>query len=78
MDCGLRTSRLKTIDGRTVCGRAGVLYNVTGALASLTLVCCTRHARQLRRIGLLVDKVTPLEQLAAKANSHKPRKAKSR
>ena len=68
MKCICKVSVYKTRPERIVCDRPGVLYNVTGILCGVgDLSLCTVHARRLRNIGLKVEKCTPLEQLAGKA-----------
>jgi hypothetical protein len=67
MNCICRVSVLKTHPSRSECGDAGTLCDVTGMLTGLQLPLCHRHRRQLQRLGLTVEKCTPLEQNTAKA-----------
>lgn len=73
MDCVCRVSLLKTKDHRIECRRSGSLYNVSGALAGMDVVLCSRHVATLQRLGLTVDKCIPLEQATARAE-HQRRK----
>lgn len=71
LPCSVQTSILKTDPPRRSCGVPGAIYNVTGMLTGLAVVLCGAHATLLRRMGLTVEKVTPLEQLQGKAEAQR-------
>lgn len=71
MPCSLRTSPLRTKDARAVCGKTGKTYNVSGALAGLSLELYAYHRRRLESLGL---KVTEIFSLAKEDARHTRKK----
>ena len=68
MGCVMKVTN--TLDGRTVCGASGALYQVSGALASLEpMEICSRHRRRMVALGLDVEKCIPLVAAATKAEA---------
>ena len=62
----LRVNWLKMKDSRSICGKSGKFYTVSGGVGKLVIFACSRHARKMERIGLHVIPVTPLEASAFK------------
>lgn len=69
MKCECRVSTGRTKPRRTLCGRGASLYNVSG-LTGMRMRLCWNHRKQLEQtFGFSVAKLSPLEQLAAKAGA---------
>lgn len=71
MSCICKVNRFKTKPSRSVCGSGSALYNVSGQLAGMSLEFCSRHCRQLERLGLTVIKCIPLEQAIDSAEAQR-------
>lgn len=63
--------KARHLPATVVCGLVSRLCNVSGILAGMDLELCSRHRRQLTRMGLTVEPCVPLVQAASRAEAQR-------